>query len=175
MARFADPYWRHVVILSIQHLLAAGRPQPLERAIVMAQVLLETVSYSWLLNETKARTHLSYKKHYAAQNIRTMMLDMGIPVTVPKRLSALATTRTKDRHLADGPRALILTRNELVHRKVSNLGVNYDIIEDAWRLGAWYADLTVLRLCGFNGMYRSRLQEDKAMGVVEPVPWAARS
>jgi hypothetical protein len=172
IARFMDPYWRQVLILAIQHFLAAGRPQPLERAIVMAQVLLETVSYSWLLNEVKARTHDSYKDHSAAQNIRKMLTSMGIPIEVPKRLSALRGVRTENGHVADGPHALTLTRNDLVHRKVSTVGINYDVIEDAWRLGAWYADLTVLRLCGFNGMYRSRLQENKWTGAVEPVPWA---
>ncbi len=33
------------------------------RAIVMAQILLETLSYSWLVEERAIRTHTSFERH----------------------------------------------------------------------------------------------------------------
>jgi hypothetical protein len=65
MTRFADPNWREVVIHAVKYLVEAGRPNTLQRAIVMAQILLETLSYSWLVEERALRTHASFEKHTA--------------------------------------------------------------------------------------------------------------
>jgi hypothetical protein len=46
-----------------------------------------------------------------------------------------------------------------------------DRLTEAWRLGAWYSELAVLRLCGFAGLYRSRLSDEVDLGAVEGVPW----
>lgn len=171
MARFADPYWRQVLSHAIAYLIEAGRPNTIERATIMAQVLLEAVSYSWLVEERKLRTHDSFEDRTAAENIRAMLLDMKAPVAIPKNLPALATTRSKKGTPVDGPQALVLKRNEIIHRRRPAPTPNYDPLIDAWRLGAWYSELVVLRLCGFNGQYRSRLSDNVWTGVVEPVPW----
>jgi hypothetical protein len=171
MARFGDPYWRQVLTHAIAYLVEAGRPDTVERAIIMAQVLLEAVSYSWLVEERKLRTHDSFEDRTAAENIRAMLLDMKVPVPIPKNLPALATTKSKKGTPVDGPQALVLKRNEIIHRRRPAPSSTYDPLIDAWRLGAWYSELAVLRLCGFNGQYRSRLSENVWTGVVEPVPW----
>jgi hypothetical protein len=41
---------------------------------------------------------------------------------------------------------------------------------EAWKLGMWYIELSLLRICGFTGEYGNRLQS-RWLGVVEPVPW----
>jgi hypothetical protein len=174
MARFADPYWREVVIHAVEYLIEAGRPNTLQRAIVMAQILLETLSYSWLVEERALRTHTSFEKHTAAENIRAMLVDMGIPVAMPTKLVALAATRTRNGQPADdGPQALVLTRNGIIHRRrrVVTGPPDFAPLIDAWRLGAWYSELAVLRLCGFAGLYRNRLSDNVWTGAVEPVPW----
>ena len=40
----------------------------------MAQILLEALSYSWLVEERKRRTHDSFENHSAAEHIRVMLL-----------------------------------------------------------------------------------------------------
>jgi hypothetical protein len=90
MARFGDAYWRQVLRHGIHYLLEAGRPHTLERAIVMAQIGLEAISYSWLVEGVRSRTHEAFEDHTAAQNIRAMLVDMGIPVKMPERLTACA-------------------------------------------------------------------------------------
>jgi hypothetical protein len=84
-----------------------------------------------------------------------MLLDMKVPVDIPKNLPALAATRSKKGAPVDGPQALVLKRNEIIHRRGAAPTLNYDPLIDAWRLGAWYSELAVLRLCGFNGRSRS--------------------
>jgi len=39
------------IAYTIDYLIEADRPNPVDRAIVMAQILLETLSYSWLVVE----------------------------------------------------------------------------------------------------------------------------
>jgi hypothetical protein len=173
MARFDDPYWREVVIHAVEYLVEAGRPNTLQRAIVMAQILLETLSYSWLVEERALRTHTSFERHTAAENIRTMLVDMCIPVAMPTKLAALAATRTRNGQPADGPQALVLTRNGIIHRRRREVTgpIDFAPLIDAWRLGAWYSELAVLRLCGFGGQYRNRLSDNVWTGAVEQVPW----
>ena len=171
MARFEDPYWRQVLTHAIAYLVEAGRPHTVERAIIMAQVLLEAMSYSWLVEERELRTHDEFENRSAAENIRKMLLDMKVPVAIPKNLTALATTRSKKGTPVDGPQALVLKRNEIIHRRGAAPTLNYDPLIEAWRLGAWYSELAVLYLCGFNGQYRSRLSDNVWTGAVEAVPW----
>ena len=173
MARFGDPYWQQVLTHAIAYLVEAGRPDTVERAIIMAQVLLEAASYSWLVEERTLLTHDDFedRRRTAAGNIRAMLLDMKVPVAIPKNLPALAMTRSKKGTPVDGPQALVLKRNEIIHRRRPAPVSTYGPLIDAWRLGAWYSELVVLRLCGFTGLYRSRLNDNVWTGVVDPVPW----
>ncbi len=172
MARFGDPYWRRVLSHAISYLVEAGRPDTVERAIIMAQVLLEAVSYSWLVEERHLRTHDEFENERAASNIRAMLLDMKVPVAIPSSLPALAATRSRRGTQVDGPQALVFKRNDIIHRRRPEPVPSYDPLINAWRLGAWYSELVVLRVCGFNGRYRSRLSNNVWTGVVEPVPWS---
>src|ERR1039457_2431980 len=172
MDRFAHPYWRQVLRHAIAYLIDAGRPSTVNRAIIMAQVLLEAVSYSWLVEERKLRTHDDFGDHRTtAQNIREMLQDMKVPVAIPAKLTALATTRNKKGNPVDGPQALVIKRNEIMHRRRATQTANYDPMIEAWQLGAWYCELAVLHLCGFTGLYRSRLSDNADPGAAEPVPW----
>lgn len=171
MARFGDRYWRQILTHAIAYLVEAGRPHTVERAIMMAQLLLEAVGYSWLVEERKLLTHDGFEKRKAAQNIRKMLLDMKVPTPIPKNLSALSTTRSKKGDPVGGPGALVIKRNEIAHRRGATPNLNYAPLIEAWRLGAWYSELAVLRLCGFNGLYRSRLSDGVWTGAVERVPW----
>jgi hypothetical protein len=174
MARCGDPYWREVVAHAVDYLIEAGKPNPVDRAIVMAQILLETLSYSWLVVERSLLTHNRFERNNAAENIRMMVTDMGIPVTMPVNLGALARIRTRaGRPASDGPDAVVITRNEIIHRhpRTATRRSDFNPLIDAWRLGAWYSDLAALRLCGFVGNYRNRLSDEALTGAVEPVPW----
>jgi hypothetical protein len=177
MTRFGDPYWREVLAHAIDYLIEAGRPNPLQRAIIMAQILLETLSYSWLVVERALLTHAGFesKKRNAAENIRDMLTDMGIPVAMPSSLGALARIHTRGgRPAIDGPDALVISRNGIIHRRprAATTGPpDYSPLMDVWRLGAWYSELAILCLCGFMGQYRNRLNDNALTGTVEAVPW----
>jgi hypothetical protein len=178
MSRFTDPYWRGVLTHAVEYLIEAGRPDTLQRAIVMTQVLLETLSYSWL---TEERT-IGFQDNRAAQNIRAMLKDMGISVAIPAKFEALAAMRARNgQRVTDGPHAVVTTRNAIIHRRrdrddgygegESPTADQHRELIEAWLLGAWYSELAVLRLCGFEGLYHNRLSDNGHAGIVEPVPW----
>ena len=86
-------------------------------------------------------------------------------------VTALATTRSKKGAPVDGPQALVIKRNEIIHRRPKPT-LDYGPLIEAWQLGAWYSEPVVLRMCHFNGFYRSRLSGNVCTGAVEPVPWS---
>jgi hypothetical protein len=172
LARYQDPYWHELLKHGMHYLIEAGRPHTVDRAILMAQVMLESFSYSWLVTETGLRTHDAFEAdRNAAKHIRAMLLNMHIPIQMPAALVHLRTTRTRSGHLADGPQALVLKRNAIIHFR-SRPQTSTESLIDAWLLGAWYSELVMLRVCGFNGLYRNRLSDNVWTGVVERVPWA---
>jgi hypothetical protein len=96
LARYQDPYWHELLKHGIHYLIEAGRPNTVDRAILMAQVLLESFSYSWLVREIGLRTHDAFEAdRNAAKHIRAMLLNMQIPIQMPASLVNLRRTRTK--------------------------------------------------------------------------------
>jgi hypothetical protein len=70
----------------------------------------------------------------------------------------------------DGPEAIVLIRNELVHPE-RQLPIKIGtVIAEAWNLSQWYAELMILRLSGYDGPYSNRLKRNW-VGQVESVPW----
>jgi hypothetical protein len=78
---------------------------------------------------------------------------------------------------------VVTTRNAIIHRRrdrddgdghgesESPTGDQHRELIEVRLLGAWYSELAVLRLCGFEGLYHNRLSDDGHAGIVEPVPW----
>jgi hypothetical protein len=75
-----------------------------------------------------------------------MLQDIRVPVSIPAKLTGLATTQNKKGKPVDGPQALVIMRNEIVHRRRATPTLNYDPIIQAWQFGGWYCELAVLRL-----------------------------
>src|SRR5260370_14122040 len=101
-----------------------------------------------------------------------MLQDSQVPVAIPAKLAALAATTNSKGNAVDGPQALVIKRNEIIHRRsAAPVLKNYEPMIQAWQLGAWYCELAVLRICGFAGLYRNRLSDNIWTGAVEPVPW----
>jgi hypothetical protein len=59
-----------------------------------------------------------------------------VPVAIPTNLPALATTRSRKGTPVDGPQALVLKRNEIIHWRLPAPTPNYEPLIDAWRLEA---------------------------------------
>ena len=70
----------------------------------------------------------------------------------------------------DAPYFLTEIRNSMVHPDNRHRHLFKGFYPDAWRLGMWYLELTILRLCGYEGTYANRLKHERWIGQVEDVP-----
>jgi hypothetical protein len=175
MWRWLDPYWQRVLRLAIRYYVETNVPTTIELAVALAQVVLEMLSHSWLVVErqVKSDTEFNRGRHRTTTNIRDMLEDMGIPVAIPERLSALAAWKPRG-HALDGPWAVVEIRNDMIHARPqpSSHPVDYGPRVDAWKLATWYVELAILRICGYRGVYRDRVRGEPYIGTVDAVPWA---
>ena len=104
----------------------------------------------------------------AADKLRLLASNIGIPLDIPVEMSALHAKTGKK--WVDGMEAVTSIRNSLVHPDSDRTlpGGSY---YDAWRLSLQYIELTLLYLCRHNGKYANRLGK-RFVGQVESVPWA---
>jgi hypothetical protein len=61
-------------------------------------------------------------------------------------------------------------RNSLVHPEHKHRRQFDNAYYDAWNLGLWYLEMSVLAVCGYCDTYGSRLKQ-RFIGQVEDVPW----
>jgi hypothetical protein len=58
----------------------------------------------------------------------------------------------------------------LIHSEHRQSGQFSDAYYDAWNLGLWYLEMSILAICGYYGTYGNRLKQ-RHVGEVENVPW----
>ena len=94
--------------------------------------------------------------------MRSLAEGLGIPVQIPLEMTSLHPFPNP---WEDSLHAIACLRNDLTHPIVKH-DASVDAYYDVWRLSMWYLDLVLLKLCGYNGKYRSRITDD-----IETVPW----
>ena len=67
-----------------------------------------------------------------------------------------------------GPHALVELRNNIVHPEDKYVNMSQRAYYEAWNLAQWYLELTLLKLCGYEGSHGNRLSQ-KWVGEVEPL------
>jgi hypothetical protein len=78
----------------------------------------------------------------ASQIAMSSVLDgLKVSGTVP-----CVTTNFRGRPTPNSRQALVLKRNEIIHRRRPRIVSTCEPLIDAWRLSAWYSELAILRL-----------------------------
>ena len=73
--------------------------------------------------------------------------------------------------MTDAPNALMEMRNYLVHPEHKYHPVDFrPAIHETWKLGLWYLELSLLKLCEYSGEYHNRLTSEW-VDQIEYVPW----
>ena len=142
------------------------------RGIVPACTALETLAWailvvkeSWLKGEVPGeRKKGGYERLTAADRLRLVLCWAGIPTDVATTLPSIAKKATRER--MDGPEIVIWARNRAVHPD-KNDQLTDELAAESWATAMQYTELVVLRLLGYQGHYRDRLNN----GEVKPVPW----
>lgn len=129
------------------------------------------LAYTYLVNRRSILTRNAFRKARAADNLRQMFMELGIPVAIPAGCTTL--NRLNDDPAVpldwdDLPHALTSVRNSLVHPEPSNREHFAAAYYDAWRVGLWSLEMSILGVWGYRGTHCSRID-----GRVMPVPWIA--
>ena len=145
-----------------------------DRAIVPACTALETLGWSilvvqeeWLTGDRHPdRGRGGSEKLAAADRVRLLLKWAGLPAQVPRSLQHLRTKASENGNW-DGPNVITWTRNRVVHPDKHDQLAD-GLASEAWLVAMWYAELIILKLLGYNGYFRNRLNDE----AVERVPWA---
>jgi len=144
----------------------------IDAGIILTQAGVERLSYEYVVNEKQLLSAKGHKDLRASDKWRLLASSLGMPLHIPpetpelQRMAAVAQP-----NWVDAPHALTQMRNSLVHTEASLRGSSADVYREAWNLGLWYLELSILGVCGYIGTYGSRLMSPRWEGQVQRVPW----
>jgi hypothetical protein len=152
----------------------------LEGSIVLTQVALELIAWTFLVKQECIISEGGFEKLPASDKLRLLLSKFNISTKlppdweakpVPELFKAFAQTppqllqnlvvmaKKSENKWVDGPHAFTDLRNGIVHpkklKKVLNAesGATFEVCS----LGRWYLELVLLALCGYQGKYVNRL------------------
>lgn len=166
-------FWRSVFRGLVYTYTDAERTDE-SRAVVQAGTVLETLGWAvlvvmegWLTGGGQfGGSSDGYGRLSAGDRLRLLLGWAGLDAEIPSALSELE--RKAKAQNWDGPEAVTWVRNRIVHPDRRGQLTN-DASVEAFRLAMWYAEMVTLRLLGYDGHYRDRLDD----GQPKEVPWLA--
>jgi len=172
LSAWNDPNRRDRVRHFAHHLIESNEhAMTLEARIMLAGAALEYLAWvKFVLDETR-RSPDEQRKRSAAENLRELLEDAGIPVDVPADLTAIERIRVEKRR-QDGPEAVTWVRNRLVHPKDASEPYQLEhLVLETWQLLMQYGELLLLHEVGYSGSYCPRFPSGRGVHDTVPVPW----
>ena len=146
-----------------------------ERAVVPACTALETLGWAvlvvqerWLTGDRHPdRGRGGYERLTAADRLRLLLRWAGLAPTVPANLPKLQAKAAENNGRMDSADLITWARNRVVHPDKHDQ-LPDGLASEAWLVAMYYAELIMLKLLGYDGYYRNRLNNEE----VERVPWS---
>ena len=151
----------------------------IENSIVLSHIAFETLGWTYFVEHKKSLSSQGFEKLQAADKLRLLLSQLGIPIVLPSRFSALSSYASADNH-EDVATTLSRLRNAYVHPSPKNRSrlnqAGIQVQYEARTMCLHFLELIVLRLCQYNGQYSSRVTDAEWRGgEVRRVPWAEQS
>lgn len=169
--------WAEPIRLSLWWYLASNlRAGGLEGSIVLVQVAIELLAWTYLVEESKTLGEKQFGKISAAEKLRRLLSAAKISLEVPKILPELSKLALSS-SWKDGPEALTKIRNGLVHplptKRRAILDAPPIAVYEATSLSLWYLEMLLLWIIDYRGKYSNGLMREVFRGEeVMQVPWA---
>ncbi len=164
--------WREAFQEAIYwYLNANDSSRRIDAGIILAQAAIERLSYELVVRDRRLLSLKGFKDIRASDKFRLLFSTLGILLDIPaetSELQRLAGNSHMNWH--DAPHALTEIRNSLVHPEHKYRGEFRDVYYEAWNLGLWYLEMSILGICGYSGTYGNRLKQ-RWVGQIEDVPW----
>lgn len=170
-ARRNDVTWKGPLRVATQIYVEANGPITADTSLVLAQSVLELISWVRFVDELGTSRAEDFDGLRASERLRELLGWLEVEPGIPAQQAALVSESANQRW-ADGPHAIGAMRNALIHPRQRErlLRTPTTARIELQELALWYVELALLRLIDFNGAYFNRLGE-KATGIVQPVPW----
>ena len=165
-----DTAWKDTIRCAIDwYVRAAGLAAAPGSGLILLQAALQLLSWQTVVQHRRSLSAEGFQGLSAADQIRLLMEPCQIPTGLPPGLKRLKlAAEEQKRNGLDGPEAIARMRSRLVHPSpAEELPV-----ADGFQLAAWYVELALLKLFGFNGKYSNRTRGYQRAGSLEPVPWS---
>lgn len=171
LARRNDPTWKEPLRVATQIYVEASGPITADTSLVLAQSVLELITWVRFVDELGNRQAKDFDGLMASERLRELLVWLEVDPTIPPQQTALAS-EAANQDWKDGPHAIGAMRNALIHPRQRERLLRTPSMAriELQELALWYVELALLRLIDFDGFYFDRLGE-KATGIVEPVPW----
>ncbi len=170
MDKWVDDSWNETIRSAIYwYLKACDSHNGIDLGIILIQAAIERLAYEYAVNQKKLLTLKGFKDLWASDKFRLLFSSIDIPLDIHMSLRNMIEAKTRLKWL-DAPQAFTEVRNSLVHPDHKRGGELQDIYYETWKMGLWYLELAILRLCGYDHTYSNRLTS-KMIGDIEKVPW----
>ena len=175
MSKLEDERWKktfHTIIYwyaRSNNIAGSG----IDTGIILTQIAIERLAYEYAVNHKKMIESKGFKDLKASDKFRLLLASLDIPLVIPSNLLKIQKVVKKFGYI-DSPQFLTEIRNAMVHPEHKRQNDFSDLYYDAWRLGMWYLELAVLKLCNYKGTYVNRLTDEHWVGQVEDVPWSKK-
>ncbi len=172
LSKLDDERWRNTLHSVIYWYVRSNNTSGsgIDSGIILSQVAIEKLAYEYAVNQRKLIEPNGFKDLKASDKYRLLFASLDIPTSIPPNLVRIQKIAKKFKYI-DSPHFLTEIRNAIVHPEHKRHDDFSGLYYDAWRLGMWYLELAILRLCDYKDTYANRLPDEHWVGQVEEVPW----
>lgn len=174
MKRLKDEAWQEAVTQALSWYASNQVSPNVETGLLLSKLGVELLAWAKFVEIEQRLSPKGFKSLELADRLRLLLTEYGIPVGIPPELTEL-TKVSREQNWIDGPCALMILRNGIVHPNLRNRVNRLPGIAryEAWKLSQWYLELCLLYLFEYEGQYRNRLPDISVATAMEPVPWAS--
>jgi hypothetical protein len=171
MLKLEDERWRETLHSVIYWYARSNNTSGsgIDTGIILSQIALERLAYEYSIDSQEKGEAYS-KLTRASDKFRFLFSHLEIPQVIPDNFIQMRDLAAQEGFI-DAPYFLTEFRNSMVHPDNKRRHLFSGLYPDTWRLGMWYLELAILKLCEYEGTYANRLQHDRWVGQVEGVPW----
>ncbi|NQX58554.1 hypothetical protein [Paenibacillus qinlingensis] len=169
--KLQDVYWKKVLTNVFSWYLECHSEGIIENKIVSNQIALETLAWSYLVEEKGILQEQEYSKKRASDIFRLFIQQFIINTTIPSNFPYLEEVRKLN--YFDSAHLITDFRNNVVHpkKKVIFQPLPNDFSFFVLRLGLHYVELGLLFIIGYKGRYLNQLYFGWD-GIYDIVPWS---
>ncbi|MCP8970802.1 hypothetical protein [Ectobacillus ponti] len=170
-----DDLWGDVLKRTLSWYFDSNDARYVENKIVAVQIALETLAWTFLVEEHEIVARSVFdKKLRASDKLVRLLHELSIPQVLPDT----GTFAAAQKFYENGPHLLTDFRNEIVHpsKKAKKNGQTIAVPKHrVLELGKQYLELSILRILNYKGKYQNLLKEVQMVGeTVENVPWCSK-